>query len=200
MIIKKLKKTALWLFLGVVFFAAFSLATASGVKYVTNRRLIAHAALALEDSIRASRRGECISGEWGAYRAWGRYEPKMWHQIAMLYDIEKSPLTTPGHKNAARKAQEELVSYFQHDGADYVNYVEETFGPRLLRDMFADKMEKAIDEADVDVAMVLRQMKPAGMEMMGKFDRLFEGVHGISRKALIIYHMRLANEHNGEAD
>jgi len=90
----KLKKPALWFFGALLFLTFFSLAMAFCVRYVTNERLITDAALALEDSVKARRQGECLSGEWGEYRAWGRYEPKMWHQIAMLHDVAQSPLTT----------------------------------------------------------------------------------------------------------
>ncbi len=109
-------------------FNFFSLAMAFCVRYVTNERLITDAALALEDSVKARRQGECLSGEWGEYRVWGRYEPKMWHQIAMLHDVAQSPLTTSMHRQAARKVQGWTVDYFQHEGADYVDYAEETYG------------------------------------------------------------------------
>ncbi len=193
---KKLKKPGLWFFPGVVFLSVFSVVTAFGVKYVTNERLIDNSNEALEHSLEARSRGECISGEWGAYRAWGRYEPKMWQQIAMLYEIENSPLTLPGQKRTARKTEDRLVSYFRTHGMNYVSYIEDVFGEWTFREFFDEKMDEAIDESEV--GDILRQMRPAADEMVAELEALFESFHGIKRRALIVYHMRLVE--NREAD
>jgi len=197
---KRLKKPGLWFFAGVVFLSVFSVVTAFGVKYITNERLIDNSNEALKHSLKARSRGECISGEWGAYRAWGRYEPKMWQQIAMLYEIENSLLTLPWQAKFARKIQEQHVSYFQEYGADYVSYIEDTIDRETVTEMFTDIMDEPKDVVERELH---EKLEPAMEEMLKELEelvQLIKGDRGIRGKALIIYHMRLVENRDRNSD